>query len=43
MDIIDRILPLAARELMKLLCVEDQVDLLEEVNDLYQPCPRSVG
>ena len=35
MDIIDRIIPLDARDLLKLMCVEDQLDLLEEVNDLY--------
>ena len=35
MDIIDRIIPLDARDLLKLMCVEDHLDLLEEVNDLY--------
>ena len=35
MDIIDRIIPLDARDLLKLMCVEDQLDLREEVNDLY--------
>ena len=30
MDIIDRIIPLDARDLLKLMCVEDQLDLLEE-------------
>ena len=35
MDIIDRIIPLAARDLLKLMCTEDQLGLLEEVNDLY--------
>ena len=35
MDITDRIIPLDARDLLKLMCVEDQLDLLEEVNDLY--------
>ena len=35
MDIIDRIIPLDARDLLKLMCTEDQLGLLEEVNDLY--------
>ena len=43
MDIIDRIIPLDARDLLKLMCTEDQLGLLEEVNDLYHALSQKQG
>ena len=35
-DIIDRIVPMAARELLKLLCANGQLELLEDICQRYQ-------